>query len=427
MEKKERIVVIGGGFAGLNFIKHIDKKRYEVILVDKNNYHSFPPLFYQIASSGLDPGNICFPFRRELRKGKSRGVRYHLGEVKYINMRRREVVTQFESIQFDRLVIAAGTTNNFFNTPELIKYVYTLKSTSEALRIRDEVLDRLERASLCHDEAERRKLLSFVVIGGGPAGVEVAGALGEMKRYILPREYPTLSRDEMTITIIEGTGALLGAMSKKSQENAVDYLGRLLVDVKLNTLMKGYQDSMLSLSTGESIYSAMVIWTAGVTGVPFMFEGSEVKPGHGNRFEVDELNRIKGMEGVYALGDIALMETADYPKGHPQLAQVALQQGRNLARNLNSPDRKKPFGYVDKGSMATVGRNLAVADLKHTHLSGWFAWMAWMFVHLISILGMRNKLTVLINWSWSYFTYATSLRLLVHTARYPLRRRWGEL
>ncbi|MCM1483185.1 MAG: NAD(P)/FAD-dependent oxidoreductase [Muribaculaceae bacterium] len=427
MDKKERLVVIGGGFAGLNLLKYIDKSKYEAILVDRNNFHSFPPLFYQIASSGLEAGNICFPFRREMRKGHMRGTSFHLGEVKYINTSRREVVTQFESIPYDRLVIAAGTTNNFFGNPDLEKYVYTLKSTAQALRIRDEVLDRLERASICRNADERRRLLSFVVIGGGPAGVEVAGALGEMKRYIIPREYPGISPDEISIILLEGSSALLSAMSEKSHTDALSYLGKLMVEVRLNTLMNGYHDNIVSLSTGEEIYSAMVIWTAGVTGVPFMMEGTDIKPGHGNRFEVDEFNRIKGIDRIYAIGDIALMCTEDYPHGHPQLAQAAIQQGRILARNLNIGRCEIPFRYVDKGSMATVGRNLAVADLKHTHLSGWIAWMAWMMVHLLSILGMRNKLTVLINWSWSYFTYATSLRLLVHTARYPLRRRWGEV
>ena len=426
MNTKERILVIGGGFAGINFLKHIDKERYDVTLVDKVNYHGFPPLFYQIASSGLAPENICFPFRRELRKGRMKGVHYRLGEVKYINLHRKEAVTQFESIPFDKLIIAAGSTNNYFGNPELEKYVYTLKSTSQALRIRNEVLERLEKASLCKDIEEKRRLLKFVVVGGGPAGVEMAGALGEMKRYIIPREYPDIATEDVSIILMEGAKALLPSMSEKSQTDAYSSLKRLMVEVRLNSLLSSYRDNIITLSNGETLYSSMVIWTAGITGVPFMFEGQNITIGRGGRIEVDELNCVKGTDCLYALGDIALMSTPDYPNGHPQLAQVAIQQGRNLAKNLNN-DTSTRFRYKDKGTMATIGRNLAVVDLKHGHMSGWIAWMVWMFIHLISILGMRNKLTVLINWSWSYFTYATSLRLLVHSTKYPLRRRWGEM
>lgn len=418
--------MIGGGFAGLNFLKHIDKERYDVTLVDKVNYHGFPPLFYQIASSGLAPENICFPFRRELRKGRMKGVHYRLGEVKYINLHRKEAVTQFESIPFDKLIIAAGSTNNYFGNPELEKYVYTLKSTSQALRIRNEVLERLEKASICKDIEEKRRLLKFVVVGGGPAGVEMAGALGEMKRYIIPREYPDIAPEDVSIILMEGAKALLPSMSEKSQTDAYSSLKRLMVEVRLNSLLSSYRDNIITLSNGETLYSNMVIWTAGITGVPFMFEGQDITIGRGGRIEVDELNCVKGTDCIYALGDIALMSTPDYPSGHPQLAQVAIQQGRNLAKNLNN-DTSTRFRYKDKGTMATIGRNLAVVDLKHGHMSGWIAWMVWMFIHLISILGMRNKLTVLINWSWSYFTYATSLRLLVHSTKYPLRRRWGEM
>lgn len=355
-----------------------------------------------------------------------KGVHYRLGEVKYINLHRKEAVTQFESIPFDKLIIAAGSTNNYFGNPELEKYVYTLKSTSQALRIRNEVLERLEKASLCKDIEEKRRLLKFVVVGGGPAGVEMAGALGEMKRYIIPREYPDIAPEDVSIILMEGAKALLPSMSEKSQTDAYSSLKRLMVEVRLNSLLSSYRDNIITLSNGETLYSSMVIWTAGITGVPFMFEGQNITIGRGGRIEVDELNCVKGTDCLYALGDIALMSTPDYPNGHPQLAQVAIQQGRNLAKNLNN-DTSTRFRYKDKGTMATIGRNLAVVDLKHGHMSGWIAWMVWMFIHLISILGMRNKLTVLINWSWSYFTYATSLRLLVHSTKYPLRRRWGEM
>ncbi|MCH5319809.1 MAG: NAD(P)/FAD-dependent oxidoreductase [Paramuribaculum sp.] len=428
MERKQKIVVIGGGFAGLNFLKKIDKNRFDVLLVDKNNYHSFPPLFYQIASGGLDPASISFPFRREMRKKPVRGTRFHLGKVKTIDVEAKTVQTQFETIPYDKLVIAAGTTNNFFGNSELIKYVYTLKSAAEAIRCRDEVLDRLERASLTKDKELRRRLLSFVVIGGGPTGVEVAGALGEMKRDIITREYPDLEVDEVNITLLEGSDRLLGAMTRESSDDALRYLDRLMVDVKLGHLMKEYSDNVVTLEDGTRLEAGMVIWTAGITGTGFQIEGTDVKSGPGNRFVVDRNSAVVGIPDVYALGDIAFMTSPDFPKGMPQLAQVAIQQARHLAEVLNADGKKeiKPFEYNDKGSMATVGRNLAVADLYKIHLSGRPAWFTWMFIHLISILGMRNKVTVLINWIWAYFTYSTSLRLLIHTTRYPLRSRWGE-
>lgn len=420
------MVVIGGGFAGLNLAKKIDKSRWDVTIVDCNNFHSFPPLFYQIASSGLDPGSISFPFRRELRKGSVKGCRYHMGEVKAVNTDEKWVETQFERIPYDTLVIANGTTNNFFGNDELLKRVFTLKSAAEAIRLRNEVLDRLERASICTDEAERKRLLSFVVIGGGPTGVEIAGALGEMKRYILRREYPELPIDDVRIILLEGADRLLRTMSEVSSGHALEYLGHLMVEVRLNTLMESYADNVVTLKDGDKIYSETVVWTAGVTGVPLAVQGTALQRGPGNRYLVDEFNRVKGIDDVYALGDVSLMMTEEYPKGHPQLAQVAIQQAHNLARNLNRGEWRYPFRYVDKGSMATVGRNRAVADLKHMNLYGRPAWFTWMFIHLISILGMRNKLTVLINWIWAYCTYSTSLRLLMHPNRYPLRRRWGE-
>ena len=426
MSNKERIVVIGGGFAGINFIKKLDKKRFDVLLVDKNNYHSFPPLFYQIASSGLDPGSISFPFRREMRKGSVKGARYNMGDVKTIDVANKTITTQFETIEYDKLVIAAGTTNNFFGMTDLYKRVFTLKSTPEAIRCRNEILDRLERASLCKDEKQRRRILSFVVIGGGPTGVEIAGAIGEMKRYILHREYPNITTDDLNITLIEGTDRLLRTMSETASREALEYLGHLMVNVKLQKTMKSYENNVVTFADGEQLYSEMVIWTAGVTGEPMEIIGTDFQRGPGNRLIVDEYTRVQGLNEVYALGDISLMMCDAYPKGHPQLAQVAIQQAKLLAKHLNKNEFKTTFKYVDKGSMATVGRNRAVADLKHIHLYGRPAWLTWMFVHLISILGMRNKISVLMNWIWAYCTYSTSLRLLIHSNKYPLRSRWGE-
>ena len=426
MEARKRIVIVGGGFAGLNFLKHIVNKRYDVTIVDKNNYHSFPPLFYQVASSGLEPGSICFPLRREMRKGRAKGARFHMGDVSEINTVEKYIRTEVEKIEYDLLIISAGTTNNFFGNDSLEKTVFTLKSTSQALRCRNEILDRLELASNCRDRERQRRLLSFVVVGGGPAGVEIAGALGEMKRYILQRDYPSICQDDVRIYLLEGTDRLLGTMTEKSQEDARDYLGRLLVEVRLGGIMKSFDGENVELADGTTFEAGMVIWTAGITSVKFNFNGA--KPGYakGGRIAVDEFNRVKGVEDVFALGDICSMICKGYPDGHPQLAQVAIQQGKNLAKNLNKGHFERGFVYKDKGTMATVGRNLAVADLNHTHLRGRMAWFAWMFVHLISILGMRNKLSVLIDWIWGYFSYGTSLRLLLIPSKYPRRRQWGE-
>ncbi len=425
-QNKKKLVIIGGGFGGLNLAKKIDKDMWDVVIVDRNNYHSFPPLFYQVASSGLEPASISFPLRRELHSRRYRGCSFHMGDVKRIDTARRLVHTQFESIPYDALVLAAGTTNNFFGIPDLQKHVYTLKSTPEAIRCRNEVLDRLERASVCTDQRERARLLTFVVVGGGPAGVEIAGALGELKRYILKREYPSIDPAEMHVILVEGTDALLRAMGPRSSADALEGLTQLMVEVQLGKTMKSYADRVLTFADGSSIETDTVIWTAGVTGVPFKLEGTDVEPGHANRWIVDEYCAVRGIDGVYAIGDIALMETADYPHGHPQVAQVALQMGASLARNLSKPSQSKPFRYHNKGSMATIGRNKAVVDIGKLHLSGRIAWFAWLVVHLMTLLGMRNRTVVFINWMWSYFNFSAGLRLLMRPGRFPLRNYWNE-
>ena len=422
---KKRIVVLGGGFAGLNFVKRIDKEKYEVVLIDRNNFHSFPPLFYQVASAGIDASGICFPLRREIRKyTHAQNVIFNMTRARKIDTDRHIVTTDEEEISYDKLIIAAGTTNNFFNMPELRDSVYTLKSISEAIRCRNDIMDRLERACMEKDPERRRKMLSFVVIGGGPTGVEVAGALGEMKRYVLPREYRQIPQDEISITLIEGSDRVLRTMSEKSSAEAEEYLKSLMVKVKLGHNMKEYKDELITLDNGEQLPAAMLIWTAGVKGVDFEFVNETIKPGRGNRIEVDQFCRVKGVNDVYALGDIALMQTEDYPGGHPQLAQVAIQQAIMVARDINRNKVMEGFKYKDKGTMATVGRNRAVVDLKHFHFKGFFAWITWMVVHLMSLLGMRNKVSVFIDWVWDYFTYSSSTRLLMHPGKYPLRKRW---
>ena len=417
---QQHIVIIGGGFAGLNLAKKLDKNKYKVTIVDKYNFHSFPPLFYQIASSGLEPSSISFPFRREMRRMKN--ASYHFGEVLEVNTEESFVRTQFETIHYDKLVIASGTTNNFFNQPELKEKVHTLKSTAEAIRLRNEILDRLERACICTDKERRRQLLSFVVVGGGPSGVEVAGALGEMKRYILNKEYPEIDVDDVRVILIEGTDRYLRTMSERASHDAKVYLGHLMIETRLNCMMNSYENNILHLSTGEEIYCETLIWTAGITGnkIKGMSDESLTR---GNRYIVDGKCQVKGYNNIFALGDIAFLQDESHPNGYPQVAQVAIQQARHLAKYLNNGAAGE-FKYVDKGSMATIGRNRAVADLKFAYLYGRPAWATWMFIHLISILGMRNKVNVMINWIWAYLFYSTSLRLFIRPVKYPIRKHW---
>lgn len=426
--RKEKIVIIGGGFAGLNLIKHLDRKKFDVVLVDRHNYHSFPPLFYQIASSGLDPSSICFPLRRELyRRLDGKGVSLSMGDAKCIDVSRKVVITDHEEIHYDKVVVAIGTGNNFFNMPELIEDVFTIKSAPQAIRCRNQILYNLEDAAITTDREKRRRLLTFVVVGGGPTGVEIAGALGEMKRYVLPREYPSIPQDDFRILLVEAAPRLLGTMSEKCSVEVEKYLKHLLVEVKTGVGMNSYKDGVVKLADGQSIHSDTVIWTAGVTGLPLSVIGGEMKRVRGNRIEVDGCNAVKGLTDVYAVGDICLMPDVDkaFQGGHPQLAQVAIQQSRLLAKNLNK-GRHDQFVYNDKGTMATVGRNRAVADIGKMHLSGFPAWFIWMFIHLISILGMRNKISVLINWIWAYFSYQSSLRILIRPDKYPVKNRWRE-
>lgn len=420
MEKKDRLVILGAGFGGLTLAKHIDTAKYEVVIVDRRNYHSFPPLFYQVASSGLEPANIAFPLRRELRRRRMRGIRYHYGKVTEIDMARRELVTQYERVPFDRLVIAAGTTNNFFGIDGLEEHVYTMKTVPEAIRARNSVLGHLERASIEKDPDVRRKLLTFVVVGGGPAGVEVAGALGEMKRYIIKREYPTISRDEVRVILVEGTNKVLGTMSAKSSADALRSLHTLMVETRLGTTVSHVENDVVTFADGSTLDASTVIWTAGVTGVPFRLTGTAVTAGRGGRFAVDEYNRVEGLDGVYAIGDIAAHADERFPRGCPQMAQPAIQQGLNLARNLNAGSFTRPFVYRDKGSMATIGRNRAVVDMKHVHFSGFPAWFVWMAVHLMSLMGMRNRAMVFMNWCMNYFNFGSPLRVLMRPSRLPL-------
>lgn len=418
MNRKKRIIVIGGGFGGLNFCKNIDKDKYDVTIIDRNNFHSFPPLFYQVASGSLEPASISFPLRREIRSRRMKGCEYNYGDIRAIDSRAHTVTTQYETLRYDLLVIAAGTTNNFFGIDGLRERVYTIKSTAEAIRCRNAILLRLEQASIEKDETIRHRLLTFTVVGGGPTGVEIAGALGEMKRYIVPREYPSIRPDEVRVILVDSSDRVLRQMSAESSADALKALGSLMVEVRLGKTMKSYDGHGRLIFTDDStIETGTVIWTAGVTAVSFEFTGDKPVMAPGGRFAVDEYNKVEGTDDIYAVGDIAYHSDPAWPHGCPQLAQGAIQQGVRLAKNLNRPEAREPFVYKDKGTMATIGRNRAVVDMGRIHFDGWPAWMTWMAVHLMGLLGMRNKAIVLINWIWSYLTFTSTMRLIIPALR----------
>ncbi len=411
--KLPRVVVIGGGFAGISLIKKLKNKPFQVVVIDKNNFHQFQPLLYQVATSGIEPDSIVFPLRK-LFKGY-RNVFYRMAEVISIETEQNRVSTNIGVVDYDYLIIATGSDTNFFGLKDVQINSVGMKTIQEALDIRSIILQNLEKAVVTCDDAERDALTNFAIIGGGPAGVETAGAMAEFKKYILPKDYPELDVNMMSIYLIEAGNELLSAMSPKSSKNSLEYLKQMGVDIRLNTVVKAYDGLTIKTDKEAILQAKTVVWTAGVKGnVPFGINKEIV--GKGNRIKVDNYSKVMGQENIYALGDLALMSTDNYPKGHPMVAQVAIQQGKLLAKNLMAHllnKQQQPFKYKDKGSLATVGKRKAVADLSQFQFSGFFAWILWSVVHLMSISGFRNKLLVGINWSWSYFTYDKGNRLII--------------
>lgn len=409
----KRIVIIGAGFGGLKLAKKLMGQGYQIVLIDKNNYHQFQPLFYQVATSGIESSSILFPLRKIFQKRKDMYIR--VAEVFSVDPERKEMRTSLGTVWYDFLVIGTGVNSNFFGMKNMEEYAIPMKSVSEAMALRNRLLLSFEKAVTLRDQIEKKALLNIVVVGGGPTGVEVAGAIAEMKNFVLPKDYPDQNFDLMQINLVEGSGALLGGMSEHASKKALFYLKRLGIKVFLNTHVTDYDGNYLSVANGAPIHTKTVIWAAGISGeVPEGFPKESI--GRGRRLVVDEFNKMKGFENIYAIGDVSIMSTPKFPNGHPQVAQVAIQQGKNLANNLigmlhNSTP--KPFRYADKGSMATIGRNRAVADLPFLKFSGFIAWLTWMFVHLMSIVGVRNRLVIFINWTWSYLTYDQSLRLIL--------------
>ena len=409
----KRVVVIGGGFGGIRLVQALRKLPLQVVMLDKNNYHKFQPLLYQVATAGLEPNTIASPLRKLSRN--SANYHFRLTEVEQILPDQYRLRTDNGTIRYDYLVIATGAKDNFFGQKDLEANTFALKEIPGALDIRTTILQNFEKAMLAGDDAELQRLMDYVVVGGGPTGVEVAGALSELRDYILPKDYPELNFREMDIYLVEANDRLLKSMSEKSSLHALEALGKMGVKVILNDRVKSYDGRVLTLGDGRQIDTCTVIWAAGVT--PALIPG--LKPQsfeQGNRIRVDAFNRVVGEEDIFAIGDVATMQGEKLPKGHPMLAPVAMQQGVHLGRNfrrLVQGEPLKPFKYWDKGTMSTIGRHRAVADLPFMHLSGWPAWAAWLLIHLFFLIGFRNKLLVVLGWTWSYFTYQGALRLLV--------------
>ena len=411
--KKERIVIIGGGFAGLAMAKKLSKFDYQIVLLDKNNYHQFQPLFYQVAMSGLEPSSIAFPFRKLFRKRKNVFIR--VTEVTSVEANKNRVKTPLGYCNYDHLIIAIGADTNYYGNEKIQAKAIPMKSVSEALYLRNAILSDYEKALSITDYEERQGLIDIVIVGGGPTGVELAGAIAEMRKYILPKDYPELNLEEIEIHLIQGAPKLLDGMSDISAQKALVYLEDLGVKVRLDNYVKDYDGTFAYLSDGSKIRTNKLIWAAGICGntLPGLPEKAVT---YGNRIAVNTFSKVKDSQNIYALGDIAYMETKAFPKSHPQVAQVAIQQGERLAKNFANHLNDKewvPFSYNDKGSMATIGRNRAVVDLPKFSFQGFPAWLVWLLVHLFSILGTKNKIFVFLNWVWNYITYDQSLRLII--------------
>ncbi|WP_162053182.1 NAD(P)/FAD-dependent oxidoreductase [Pontibacter pamirensis] len=414
---KPRVLIIGGGFAGIELAKSLRDVDVQVVLVDRQNYHTFQPLLYQVATAGVEADSIVHPFRK-IFKGQD-NFYFRLAEVEFIDTANNLVETSIGLIEYDYLVMATGATSNFFGDKAMEEKAISMKSLDDALTLRNTILKNFEQALQIEDDEQLNSLMDYVIVGGGATGVELAGALSELRRHVLPKDYRELNFKEMDIHLIQSGPQLLKGMSAEASEKALKFLEDFGVNVWLNRRVKSYDGYTVTLDTGETLITRTLIWAAGVSGAPIKGIQNESVL-RGDRLKVDVYNRVSGYDNIFAIGDIAAMITEEYPYGHPMLAQPAIQQGEKLGKNLCNIFSGKPleaFTYDDKGSMATVGRNRAVADLKilkkEYKTQGFLAWLIWMFIHLISVVGFRNRLVVTVNWLWSYFTYDTGNRLIV--------------
>lgn len=411
MEIRDKIIVIGGGFAGLQFAKKLNGSRTKkLVMIDKANHHMFQPLFYQVACGRIEPSNISFPFRKIFQRSKN--IQFRMTEVKQIIPSENKIITEDHVFHYDKLVIATGCKTNFFGNKKMENLAFGMKNTQEAISIRNHVLLTFEKLIIEKSRSDDGNW-NIVIVGSGPTGVELAGAFAEMKREILPRDYPRMNFDDLEIILVSSTEKPLAVMSEESQEKSEKYLKDLGVRFISNDRVTDYDGDRVYLSSGNIIPSNNVIWAAGVTGN--IIEGLTENSIKNNRYIVDRYNKIVGFDNIYAIGDIAYMETPKYPNGHPQVANVAINQGKNLAKNFlkKSENEWQPYEYDDKGSMATIGKHRAVVDLPKFKFQGIFAWYFWMFLHLMLILSVRNKLAIFFNWMWSYINRDSSLRLII--------------
>jgi len=416
---KKRVVIVGGGFGGLQLANHLRKSDFQVVLIDRNNYHQFPPLIYQIASAGIEPSSISFPFRKIFQRRKN--FYYRMAEVRSIFPEQKIIQTSIGKVRYDYLVLAAGATTNFYCNKNVEENAMPMKNVSEAMGLRNALLDNFERALTCATDVERQELLNVVIVGGGATGVEIAGALSEMKNFVLPKDYPDLPTSLMHVYLVEAGNRLLPAMSEESSARVEKYLRTMGVNVLLGKMVTDYRDHQVILKDGSSIATRTFIWVSGVAAQPVgNLDASHL--GRGRRITVDAFNRVADLDGVFCIGDQCIMPEGDdnWRGGHPQLAQVAIQQGKLLAKNLlrlEAGKEMKPFHYKNLGTMATVGRNRAVAEFSKMKFGGFVAWFLWLVVHLRSILGVRNKIIVLFNWLWNYISYSQSLRMIIYAKK----------
>ncbi|WP_299183897.1 NAD(P)/FAD-dependent oxidoreductase [uncultured Chryseobacterium sp.] len=410
METREKIIIIGGGFAGLQLAKSLNNKNKKVILLDRVNHHMFQPLFYQVACGRIEPSNISFPFRKIFQQ--SRNTQFRLTEVREIDPVHHKVITDEAEFTYDKLIIATGCKTNFFGNKDLEGKAFAMKNTQEAISIRNHVLMTFEKLIIEKKRSDDGNW-NIVIVGSGPTGVELAGAFAEMKKDILPRDYPYMNFSQLKIILVSSTEKPLAVMSPEAQEKSEKYLKELGVEFLSAEYVTDYDGDRVYMKSGKQIPSNNVIWAAGVTGnvIGGFPEDTLIK----NRYIVDRYNRVKGYDNIFAIGDICLMETPKYPQGHPQVANVAITQAKNLGRNISKKNVNewKEYEYEDKGSLATIGKHRAVVDLPFMKFQGFLAWYFWMFLHLMLILSVRNKLAIFFNWMWSYFNKDSSLRLII--------------
>lgn len=409
-----RIVIVGGGFAGITLAKKLGNKNVQVVVLDRHNYHTFQPLLYQVSSSGLEPDSIAYPIRKIIKNHKHSYFR--LANVSEINAEVNAIETDIGTLTYDFLVLATGTRTNFFGNEEVKNNSMPMKTVPQALNIRSLILQNFEAAAITKSEEERKALLNFVIVGGGPTGVELAGAIAELRKNIIPKDYHDLDKSDMKIHLLEGLERLLNAFDPELSQKAEKYLKELNVDIHCNTLVENYDGTDIKTNSDLELQSKTLIWAAGVTGNPVNGLKAESFFEKANRYKVDVFNKVEGYNNIFAIGDIALMESDEYPKGHPQVAQPAIQQGKHLGDNLLRKidgGEMKPFQYNDKGSMATIGRNRAVVEIGKYRSAGFFAWFIWMFVHLFSLVGFRNRIIVFFNWSYNYINFDKAARLII--------------